>query len=151
MKAITLYQPWATLVAIGAKRYETRRWQVRYRGPLAIHAAKTSPRWAREIATREPFGRLLSDAGFESFGQLARGQVVCVAALIHCHATESLDVDAQQRSLGNFDAGRFAWELGELRRLDQPIAVRGSQWIWNLPPDVARQLTGISSPLLGSK
>lgn len=39
MKAITLTQPWATLVAIGAKRIETRSWRTNYRGPLAIHAA----------------------------------------------------------------------------------------------------------------
>lgn len=40
MKAITLYQPWATLIAIGAKTVETRSWSTTYRGPLAIHAAK---------------------------------------------------------------------------------------------------------------
>lgn len=39
MRAITLTQPWATLVAIGAKRIETRSWRTSYRGPLAIHAA----------------------------------------------------------------------------------------------------------------
>lgn len=40
MKAITLTQPWATLVAIGAKKIETRSWATGYRGRLAIHAAK---------------------------------------------------------------------------------------------------------------
>lgn len=39
MKAITLWQPWASLVAIGAKTIETRSWATKYRGPLAIHAA----------------------------------------------------------------------------------------------------------------
>lgn len=40
MRCITLTQPWATLVAIGAKLVETRSWGTDYRGPLAIHAAK---------------------------------------------------------------------------------------------------------------
>lgn len=40
MKALTLTQPYATLVAIGEKRLETRSWRTSYRGPLAIHAAK---------------------------------------------------------------------------------------------------------------
>ncbi len=40
MKALTLYQPWATLVALGAKRIETRSWTTKYRGPLAIHVSK---------------------------------------------------------------------------------------------------------------
>jgi len=40
MKALTLWQPWASLVATGAKRIETRSCVTKYRGPLAIHAAK---------------------------------------------------------------------------------------------------------------
>lgn len=42
MKAISLWQPWATLVAVGAKHIETRSWGTRYRGPVAIHAARTT-------------------------------------------------------------------------------------------------------------
>jgi len=40
MKVLTLYQPYATLVAVGAKRIETRSWSTKYRGPLAIHVSK---------------------------------------------------------------------------------------------------------------
>jgi hypothetical protein len=40
MKALTLWQPWATAIALGLKHYETRTWFVGYRGDLAIHAAK---------------------------------------------------------------------------------------------------------------
>lgn len=39
MKALTLWQPWASLVALGVKRIETRSWSTRYRGRIAIHAA----------------------------------------------------------------------------------------------------------------
>lgn len=39
MKAVTVWQPWASLLAIGAKNYETRGWATSYRGPIAIHAA----------------------------------------------------------------------------------------------------------------
>ncbi len=42
MKALSLHQPWASLIAIGAKRVETRHWTTSYRGPLAIHAAATT-------------------------------------------------------------------------------------------------------------
>lgn len=40
MKTISLWQPWASAIAYGAKRVETRSWKTDYRGPLAIHAAK---------------------------------------------------------------------------------------------------------------
>ncbi|WP_309145170.1 ASCH domain-containing protein, partial [Brevibacillus sp. HB2.2] len=40
MKAITIHQSWATLIALGEKRFETRGWSTNHRGPIAIHAAK---------------------------------------------------------------------------------------------------------------
>lgn len=39
MKALTLTEPYASLIARGVKRIETRDWSTRYRGPVAIHAA----------------------------------------------------------------------------------------------------------------
>ncbi len=39
VRAITLWQPWASLVALGLKRFETRSWPTNYRGKLLIHAA----------------------------------------------------------------------------------------------------------------
>lgn len=43
MKAITIWQPWASLIMLGKKTIETRSWATSYRGPLAIHAAKRKP------------------------------------------------------------------------------------------------------------
>ncbi len=42
-KALTLHQPWASLIALGVKSIETRSWSTSYRGPLAIHAGKEEP------------------------------------------------------------------------------------------------------------
>lgn len=47
MKAISLWQPWASLVAVGAKKIETRSWATKYRGSLAIHATK---KWNLELS-----------------------------------------------------------------------------------------------------
>lgn len=55
MKAISLTQPWATLVHLGAKRVETRSWYTSYRGQLVIHAAKGYPRWARDLTETPAF------------------------------------------------------------------------------------------------
>ncbi len=43
MKVLTIWQPWASLIACGAKKYETRSWATKYRGPIAIHAAMKDP------------------------------------------------------------------------------------------------------------
>ena len=43
MKFLTIRQPWASLIAVGAKTIETRPFSTTYRGPLAIHAGKALP------------------------------------------------------------------------------------------------------------
>ncbi|MGB3208679.1 MAG: ASCH domain-containing protein [Crinalium sp.] len=40
MKAITLHQPWASLIILNLKQFETRNWATNHRGELAIHVAK---------------------------------------------------------------------------------------------------------------
>ena len=40
MKAITIKQPWATLIAKGYKEYEFRTWKTKYRGEILIHSGK---------------------------------------------------------------------------------------------------------------
>lgn len=90
MKAITLTQPWATLVALDAKRIETRSWSTKYRGPLAIHAAKGFPKEAQQLLLVEPFasalekggvGRKISDAWF--VGQLPLGCMIATCELVN--------------------------------------------------------------------
>lgn len=60
MKAISLWQPWASLIACGAKPYETRSWapSVSMIGqPIAIHAAKKIDKGAAEFAQELMFGQ----------------------------------------------------------------------------------------------
>jgi hypothetical protein len=40
MKVISIRQPWASLIVIGAKDVENRTWPTRYRGPVLIHASQ---------------------------------------------------------------------------------------------------------------
>lgn len=43
MRALTIRQPWASLIATGAKTIETRPWRTDYRGPVLIHAGAHRP------------------------------------------------------------------------------------------------------------
>lgn len=61
MKCLTLTEPWATLISIGAKRIETRSWATYHRGLLAIHSAKGFPKEARELCWQEPFATPLKE------------------------------------------------------------------------------------------
>ena len=69
MKALSLLQPWATLVVMGVKQIETRSWSTAYRGPLLIHPSKGK---AGEIFAHEPqFKKYIPD-----FKQLPFGYII---------------------------------------------------------------------------
>ena len=48
MKAITIKQPFASLIANGLKEYEFRTWKTAYRGEILIHAGKSIDKRAME-------------------------------------------------------------------------------------------------------
>lgn len=115
MKALTLTQPWATLVALGAKRIETRSWSTPYRGTLAIHAAKGFPRWAKDACLEPEFAiELGSDV-------LPTGAVIATCRLISCLPTREL--------------GRWAWLLADVKLLPVPIPAKGALGLWDWNDD----------------
>jgi len=44
VRALSLRQPWASIVLFHGKRIENRRWWTSFRGPFLIHAAKAMTR-----------------------------------------------------------------------------------------------------------
>ena len=63
MKTLSLIQPWASLIALGEKRIETRSWGTRYRGPLAIHASLSHVGDDLIVGSVEPFASVLARHG----------------------------------------------------------------------------------------
>lgn len=151
MKAITLTQPWATLVAIGAKKIETRSWNTKYRGPLAIHAAKGFPKWAQHICFTPPFRDHLNDyislnETYLGEHKLPLGAVIATCELISTHRIDEYDwipgkrgweigkyfweASFQERSFGDYAPGRYMWFLENIVALPEPIPVKGALSIW---------------------
>jgi activating signal cointegrator 1 len=148
MRALSLLQPWAALITIGAKVYETRTWGITYRGPLAIHAAVTYPPWARALAEEPEFFQVLR--GRQLYGwNLERGAVVGVVDLVGCHqlqrdgVVDGIAVCQMERAFGDFRRGRFAWQFDKPRLLRAPIPARGSWslWDWDAPTNLEELLT----------
>jgi hypothetical protein len=150
VKALTITQPWATLIAIGAKRFETRSWYTGHRGPLAIHAGKGlgpvgGVRGLRELCATEPFRSVLTEAGFADPRDLPRGIVVATCELAGCRRVEEISTPGTmhlaggadwERSFGDYSAGRFAWSLRDVHScLTGPV--RGALGLWEYPPTEA--------------
>ena len=131
MKAISLWQPWASAIALGYKHVETRHWSTTYRGPLAIHAAI---RWTQE---QRDFA-----AGERALGRLPKmvplGAIVATCHLVDVRPTDELKftVSAIERIYGNYDSGRYGWVLEDITPLDDPIAFKGKQGFFNVPNKV---------------
>lgn len=140
IKAITIYQPWATLKAKGIKRYETRSWKTSYRGPIAIHAGGEV--FSRYIISVNALAIMNKVPGFEDLKELPRGAVIAVGNLIACHKMDKPFQDTlsdDERAMGNFGIGRYAWEFADLVECE-PIPAKGKQGLWSWTPPAALRL-----------
>jgi hypothetical protein len=163
---ISLWQPWASLVACGEKRIETRSWKWPGDLPamLAIHAAK---KWDGKLATlccrEEPFVTVLAKhklaentPGYWK-NRMPFGAVVAVVRVVECISTTIVSLDTvgagirslagtylrhclNERAFGDYSPGRYAWTFDRLLRLPEPVPMRGHQsiWQWEAPADVLR-------------
>lgn len=135
MKAISLWQPWASLWLSPAKVHETRHWPTSHRGWLAVHAAK----------------KLVSDCGedldlivIEHFGAhwrttLPRGALIGAVRLVRCSDTDAMPIGPQSTDdyqCGDFSRGRYAWERAAFHVFPEPIPYRGMQSMFEVPDDI---------------
>lgn len=52
MKAISIRQPWASLIVAGVKDIENRSWPTNYRGKVLVHASKKIDKKAMDIVAK---------------------------------------------------------------------------------------------------
>ena len=157
MYVITLTQPWATLVAIGAKKLETRSRRWNYRGPVAVHAGASfgsigGAQGLRDLMLTPAFKQALSDPHIISHPEkyLPFGAIVAVVDQVECyeirpkgmyaHGTTYALPTEPERSFGNYTPGRFAYQWNNVRKLTTPLPWRGSQGVHLLPPEVVAQV-----------
>ncbi len=144
MRCITVIQPWATLIAIGEKKFETRSWKIAYHGELAIHAGKKID---KKVCRLEPFRSVLAKHGYNE-DNLPTGAIIAVCRLEECWSVsrsadskillnsdrpafaKETSIGKQEEIFGDYSDGRFAWELSEVQRLPEPVPATGRQGLW---------------------
>jgi hypothetical protein len=90
MKAISIHQPWASLIAHGEKHYETRNWKPQHRGPIIIHASKSFSKAEQALLQTEPFKSVLARHGIESITDLPTGRPIAIARLKDAYMVEEI-------------------------------------------------------------
>jgi hypothetical protein len=113
MKALTICQPYADMIAKGEKPIENRTWPTAYRGPLAIHAGK-SRAW-------------LDDGDEAERPGMVYGAIVATAMLVDCVRVTDLPAALQASEHAN---GPWCWILDEIYAFVVPVYVKGAQGLW---------------------
>ena len=138
MKAITLHQPYASLIAAGTKTIETRSWappRALIGERIAIHAAKKNDRetFRNEVlllgpTASVPRGAVVATAVLDRIGQVRGGKRVEISPEPGKWLSGGI-IEADP--YGDFSVGRWLWFLEDIEPLDPPIPAKGRQGFWN--------------------
>lgn len=145
MKALTLTQPWATLVILGVKHWETRGWYPSASliksigGRIAIHAAKGWTADDRDFALDLMDGGLLPHAYVATTRSVrpdlplgaVLGEATIVGLVRADVAVRAGEVAGLEIELGDYSPGRYAWELAGVIAYPEPIPARGALGLWD--------------------
>jgi hypothetical protein len=143
INTISIWQPYASLITLGKKKFETRGWKTLYRGKILIHASRNgqSIRNACDLLRADPSSELAIlykdvfkhiDGPRAALWALPRGCIIATAVLVNCHRTETLKVDWREKLVGDFGPDRFAWELEDVQPLPRPIPCIGQQGLFKV-------------------
>ena len=123
MKALSVKQPWASLIAVGAKTIECRSWPTKYRGELLIRSSK-----GNDYVEYTNIGAELSAPG---------GMALAVVNLVNCRPMKNSDLEAAHipEEWADDVLKGYAWEL-ELQYEVIPVPIKGKLSIYNLDIEI---------------
>lgn len=140
MMAISLWEPWATLVVLGFKKLETRSWAWSYRGPLAIHAARHRSRDIDKLIRSEPFAGCLGDTPLswgKVVGTVTKGECLVIRGDGLWSPQMAMPLPPEpELSFGDYRPGRKAWVLENALRFAVPFARPGRQGPFEVPDEL---------------
>lgn len=170
MRVISLLQPWATLVVIGAKRIETRGKNCNHRGELFIHASQGKYYYdgfatysCRELCYKEPFNKFIK--GGPDYDKLPTGAIIGKVNLKNTAPTWQFDnyvkhfrssitdfmesgvTDWEQEyAFGDFGPNRYGYFLSDNVQFKKPIPAKGKQAMtWECPKEIEQQVLKMMS------
>ena len=149
--AISLQQPWASLVAGGLKTNETRSWRRPFKGQLFIHASKGFPKEYQDLCIQSPFREALKQIGLmppdlRSMDKiLPLGSIIAVVNLVGCYPTGKYIPgappaparDSWEYAFGDYTPGRWFWKFEDVRPVTPAIPCKGALGVFAVPERVA--------------
>lgn len=118
MKAITIKQPWASLIVNDYKKYEFRTWKTKYRGKILIHAGMSTDK------------KYLED--FKDYNlEYINGAIIGEAEIVDCILVdEKFNKELLKNKVYGNNIGYYAWKLENIKKYDKPIYCKGKLSLW---------------------
>lgn len=142
MKAISLWQPFGSLIVVGSKKIETRSWNTNIRGGIGVHASKKRDSLSLELMDTQEF-----QDGLRAYDTTGRGKtwITDIALTFGCvigtvEIIDSVPIEQlygtkydtpHERAFGDWTPGRWGWVLRNPVLFEEPIPARGAQGFWN--------------------
>jgi hypothetical protein len=132
VKAISLWQPWASFIPLGLKHYETRSWKANYRGELLICSTAGNSKQYKEYLN------ICDELQLPPWSDFRHGQAIAQALtcqfaicdLVDCVEMTAEFIAEQSRTeilCGDWQVGRYAWKLENIQPIEKPFGVKGRQ------------------------
>lgn len=126
MIALSIRQPWASLILEAGKDIENRCWSTKYRGPFLIHAAKGMTR--TEFRDAMQFAEEECDVlNFNRYEDMQRGGIVGCAEIVDC----------VKASTSPWFMGEYGFVLRKVRPLPF-VPFKGALGFFNVPDELVR-------------
>lgn len=130
MKALSIKQPWASLIAHGIKDIENRTWKTNFRGRIYIHASGTPAKEPYMIFTDEQASLFIdSDLDFEMLESYKQtSQIIGEVDIVDCVINHE-SIWAEKSAPG--EKPIYNWVLANPVLYDTPILnVKGKLSFW---------------------
>lgn len=141
MFALTIRQPYASLIIKGVKKLETRSWKPDFYGPIIIHAANAIPEQHLED--------VLAEHNMRPSLELPRGRILGLAKINQVFKCKDFEEDGDlarmvtptERRMGNFAPNNYAWWILKTKEFHQLLKCPGQPGLWIPGPTLANRIS----------
>lgn len=133
IRAVSLPQPNATLVALGLQTVLPLRFKTDYRGRVALHAIWTETAAQVEACQKFPVGYYLNRAGYLHAEQMAKDAILATARLVGCRPVPLHEAYRwPQCAISRWLPGWYAWHFEDVEPTPYFMHVSRGVGLWSL-------------------
>ena len=131
MKALTIKEPWASLIIEGYKKYEFRSWKTKYRGKILVHAGLSVE---KDMLKRFKDYKIDVKPGY-ILGEVTINDCILVDEKFN---KELREIDPIVYGRSNH-VENYAWKIENVIKYDEPIPCKGKLGLWNYEKNIEKK------------